>query len=184
MGKYATSCARTSKRATFVHLCARFGAEFFVARATLKALPGLLFAPVTDPVLFSNKFEFEKGSLAPVHIDRFSDFKPRGRGSNFSVNRTRIIPLFFPLIFPPFFPFLSLFLSPLMKQRPSAERTSMEQRNFFKRIFEKKRSCLPRSFEVVLLHFSLLIDRWLFSLLSTIHEKLIEKRKKGEGFLR
>lgn len=82
-------------------ICARrCGAGFFVARAPLKALPGLLFAPVTDPVLFSNKFEFEKGSLAPVHIDRLSDFKPRDRGSNFSVNRTRIIPLFFPLIFP------------------------------------------------------------------------------------
>lgn len=161
MGKYATSCARTSKRATFVHLCARFGAEFFVARATLKALPGLLFAPVTDPVLFSNKFEFEKGSLAPVHIDRLSDFKPRGRGSNFSVNRTRIIPLFFPLIFPPFFPFLSLFLSPLMKQRPSA-RNGRRWSNeiFLKGSFRKKRSCLPRSFEVVLLHFSLTVS-WL-----------------------
>lgn len=175
-----------------------------MARATLEPLPGLLFAPLRIRYYFRINSNSKKD---PVHIDRLSDFNPRGPGSNFSVNRTRIIPLFFPLVFSPSLFFFSLSLSFDGTTTIGEERTSMEQRSsseiFLKGSLKKKkkkrRSCLPRFFEIVLVHFSLRVSLvrlvvvgermaiLFFFFLRRFNDnygKLIERKKKGGAFLR
>lgn len=135
-----------NKRYAFGEICnllrpSARSTDFCVARATLEPLPGLLFAPLRIRYYFRINSNSKKD---PVHIDRLSDFNPRGPGSNFSVNRTRIIPLFFPLVlFSPSPFFFSLSLSFDGTTTIGEERTSMEQRSsseiFLKGSLKKKK---------------------------------------------